>query len=252
MALADAGAVRVRIRENALYEQLLPQYFGAAVIADPDKLIDAIGESLAAFERSAFFATFDSKYDRSLRGEYVMTALEEMGRDLFFSPMTNCADCHLANNSGNQAGETFTNYRYHNIGIAANTPVREENGLGAAFRDPGLLAHPDVTDARHAGKFKVPSLRNVAVTGPYMHNGIFRDLRTAILFYNRYTVNNAQSRTNPETGRAWGEPEFAATIDEQLLKEGQPIDEGRLRALIAFLETPTDQRFEPLLEERRE
>ena len=48
------------------------------------------------------------------------------------------------------------------------------------------MANTAVNEASEAGKFKVPTLRNVAVTRPYMHNGIFADLRTAVLFYNRY------------------------------------------------------------------
>jgi len=247
MALADPAAVRTRIFENPYYSATLAQYLGAPVMTEPARLFAALGTVISAFERSDFFAPFDSKYDRSLRGEYVMSPLEAIGRDLFFSPMTNCANCHLAENPDPKAGETFTNYRYHNIGLPVNTALREKNGLGPVYRDEGLLAQPDLHDPALAGKYKVPSLRNVAVTGPYMHNGVFRELRTAILFYNKYTVSNKQSRTNPETGLPWGDPEVAATIDLDLLTQGQPIDENRLKALIAFLETLTDRRFEPLL-----
>jgi cytochrome c peroxidase len=80
-----------------------------------------------------------------------------------------------------------------------------------------------------------------------MHNGIFKQLSTAILFYNKYTVVSRQSQTNPETGAPWGEPEVPATIDFELLSEGQPIDQTRVQALIAFLETLTDRRYEALL-----
>ena len=64
--------------------------------------------------------------------------------------------------------------------------------------------HDDAT----AGKFRVPTLRNVAVTGPYMHNGVFRDLGTVLLFYNQYLAINEQNLTNPETGRYWESPKF--------------------------------------------
>ena len=101
-----------------------------------------------------------------------------------------------------------------------------------------------------AGKFRVPSLRNVAVTGPYMHNGIFRELRTAILFYNRFTLSNPQSQTNPETGEPWGEPEVRETVDLELLREGQPMAGNHIDALVAFLAALTDQRYESLLDEQ--
>ena len=100
-----------------------------------------------------------------------------------------------------------------------------------------------------AGKFRVPSLRNVAVTAPYMHNGVFQDLRTAILFYNKFTLSNPQSQTNPETGQLWGDAEVPENIDLDLLRDGQPIAENHVVLLIAFLRALTDQRYESLLEE---
>ena len=59
--------------------------------------------------------------------------------------------------------------------------------------------------------------------------------------------DSQQSQTNPETGAPWGEPEVPATIDFELLNEGQPIDQTRVQALVAFLETLTDRRYEALL-----
>jgi len=248
MAQADPRAVVARVRENPGYVDAITALYGDAVWSSPERVLAAIGECLAAFEQTAEFSPYDSKYDRYLRGEYTLTPLEEMGRSLFFSPLTNCASCHLLNRSSLHEHETFTNYRYHNIGLPVNRTLRAQNGLGDAHRDPGLLANPDVHDAALAGKFRVPSLRNVAVTAPYMHNGVFRELHTAIVFYNKYTVNSRQSRTNPETGEPWGETEFPQTVDTDLLSQGQPIDAGRAQALIAFLRTLTDARYEHLLD----
>ncbi len=247
MALSGTAAVVARVRENPWYVEELTRLFGAGILTDHAQTFGAVTASLAAFERSAPFAAFDSRYDRYLRGEYAMSDREEMGRSLFFSSLTNCSSCHVLNTSAISPREPFTNYRYHNIGIPVNAEVRARNGLGSAHRDPGLLANPAVDDPAMAGKFKVPSLRNVAVTAPYMHNGVFRELRTAVLFYNKYTVHSEASRTNPESGKPWGEPEFGDTIDLELLAEGQPIDDVRVDALIAFLETLTDRRYEPLL-----
>ncbi len=247
MAQADAAAIVARVRENPAYVDAVAALYGAAVWSRPEKVLTAIGDSLAAFEQTAEFQPYDSKYDRYLRGEYTLSALEEMGRSLFFSPLTNCSTCHLRNRSSLHTRETFTNYRYHNIGVPVNRSLRARNGLGDTHRDPGVLANPAVNDPALAGKFKVPSLRNVAVTAPYMHNGVFRDLSTAIVFYNKYTVNSRQSRTNPETGEPWAETEFPHTVDTDLLSQGQPIDGGRAQALIAFLKTLTDARYEHLL-----
>ena len=93
----------------------------------------------------------------------------------------------------------------------------------------------------------MPTLRNVAVTGPYMHNGVFSRLDTAVQFYGKYLASNAASNLNPETGLPWQAPEVALNVDFQQLRLGQPIDELRVRYLVAFLETLTDRRYEHLL-----
>ena len=112
----------------------------------------------------------------------------------------------------------------------------------------GLLANSAVNEPSEAGKFKVPTLRNVAVTGPYMHNGIFSDLRTAVLFYNRYNSKDPTAQINPETDLEWGETEFLKTISTTELTHGPALDDKRIDALVAFLKTLTDARYEHLLE----
>jgi cytochrome c peroxidase len=249
MALPDAAAVVERVRENAYYVEALRKHFGESIFLDSDKAFLAITESIVAFERTALFTPFDSKYDRYLQGEYELTADEEIGRVLFFSQIINCSSCHLLDTREFSPHEVFSNHRYHNIGVPTNKQVREKNGIVVSHRDLGLLQNPAVDDPAMAGKFRVPSLRNVAVTGPYMHNGVFQDLRTAILFYNRFTLSNPKSQTNPETGERWRAPEVAETVDLELLREGQPLAENYVVALVAFLTALTDQRYESLLDQ---
>ncbi len=249
MAMPDDQAVVDRVRENSSYERSFKKYFGETIFSDPEQAFRAITECIVAFEHSALFAPFDSKYDRYLRGEYELTVAEELGRVLFFSQLINCSSCHLLDMREFSAGEVFSNHRYHNIGVPTNRRVREQNGFDSSHRDLGLLENPDVDDPEMAGKFRVPSLRNVAVTGPYMHNGVFQELRTAILFYNRFMLSNRQSQTNPETGELWLNPEVAETVDLELLREGQPLAENYIAALVAFLTALTDQRYESLLDE---
>ena len=246
MAMPDRKSVVDRVRENSAYVEALRSIFGPDIFADDDQAFAAIVECIVAFERSDLFSTFDSKYDRYLRGEYRMTREEELGRLLFFSQLISCHGCHLLDPRETVGNELFTNHKYHNIGIPVNSAVREANGVTAI--DKGLSANPEVDDSTMAGKFRVPSLRNVAVTGPYMHNGIFSELETAILFYDKYLVSNEISMVNPETGELWGDPEIKESIDLDLLQQGQPITEERIKALVAFLKTLTDQRYEVLLE----
>ncbi len=247
MGMPDAAAVVNRVSENPYYVSALKKHFGEAILTDPEQAFLAITQSIVAFERTDLFAPFDSKYDRFLRGEYQMTDEENLGRILFFSDQVNCSSCHLLDTLSTSRKETFTNYQYHNIGLPTNTRVRLANGVDMSHRDLGLLENPAVNDPAQAGKFRVPSLRNVAVTGPYMHNGIFQELSTAILFYGKFTLGDRQSQTNPETGELWGEAEVTETVNLELLREGQPINADRAKSLAAFLTTLTDQRYEPLL-----
>nr|WP_308875121.1 c-type cytochrome [Thiothrix subterranea] len=206
-----------------------------------------MAESLGEFEKTELFAPFDSKYDRYLQGEVELTDQESLGESLFFSQQfTNCNRCHQVKAFPGSEGETFSNYEYHNLGVPTNHAVRAANGKAKNFVDQGLLAHPDISDPTAAGKFKVPTLRNVAVTAPYMHNGVFADLRTVVLFYDKF--NNAQRTLNPETSKPWAAPEVA---DNLALKtedfQASALKDAEVDALVAFMKTLTDQRYEHLL-----
>lgn len=247
MAMPDRDAVVARVLENPRYVDAFASIFGTGVLSDTETAMQAIAGSIVAFEKSAQFAPFDSKYDRFLRGEYRLTPEEEIGRVLFYSQLFNCHSCHLLDTREYTRNEAFSTFRYHNIGVPANAEVRRRNGLGRDHRDLGLLQNPQIDDLAQAGKFKVPTLRNVAVTGPYMHNGVFRELETVIVFYNKFTLSNRESQTNPETGADWGPAEVPETVDLALLRQGQPISPMQVKALVAFLQTLTDQRYEGLL-----
>jgi cytochrome c peroxidase len=249
MNLPDSSAVVGRVQENASHVEKLKALFGETVFDDPGTAFRAIVESIVAFERTATFAPFDSKYDRFLRGDYELTIQEELGRKLFYSRIFNCHECHLIDDRELQPRAAFSTHRYFNIGVPVNRDVRAKNGLGTGHVDQGLLDNPAVEDPSQAGKFRVPSLRNVAVTGPYMHNGVFDELETVVLFYNRFILTNPESQTNPETGLPWGDPEVPETVDLQLLRQGQPVSELQVSALVSFLEALTDQRYEHLLDE---
>ncbi len=237
MALPDEAAVVARILDSPAHSAAFAALFGREAAGSRQTVLAGVTTAIAAFERSVEFSTFDSKYDRYLNGVYQMTREEAIGREVFFSGLVNCIQCHLNHPDKVSVRETFTNNRYHNIGTPANPAITRapDQGLGSHVPDP---------DA--AGRFRVPSLRNVAVTAPYMHNGVFADLETAVAFYARYTLRNQR---NPETGKPWRAPEVGETIDLEILTDGQPIDPARIRHLTAFLKTLTDRRYEPLIDE---
>lgn len=245
MAMPDEAAVVARLRETPEYVAALQKLAGADVFDDPARAYAGMTRAIAAFERTAEFAPFDSKYDRYLRGAYQLTREEDLGRLLFFSQQfTNCNLCHQLKASPVDPEESFTNYEYHNIGVPANPALAH-----MAAPDRGLLDNPEVNDPAQAGRFKVPTLRNVAVTGPYMHNGVFEDLRTVVLFYNTYNSKAQARQINPETGQPFAPPEVAGTLSMEELTTGPALEDVRIDALVAFLKTLTDARYEGLLEE---
>ena len=179
-----------------------------------------------------------------------MTDAQELGRLLFFSEQfTNCNLCHQLHTSPIAEGETFSDYKYYNIGVPTNIAGRTHNGVPVEMVDHGLMGNRAVGDTAQDGKFRTPTLRNIAVTGPYMHNGVFTDLRTVILFYNKYNSKAAARQINPETNELWADPEVAETLATKELTHGPALEDQRINALVAFLETLTDERYEDLLEE---
>ena len=249
MGMPDKAAVVQRLKENPDYVAAFGAQFGGDVFQDDETAFAAMTKALASFERSDQFSTFDSKYDRFLRGEEKLTDQEELGRVLMSSTQfTNCNLCHEIRGSKGLEDGLFTNHKYFNIGVPANKAVRAANGSKADTVDLGLAQNPLVAgDPSARGKFKVPTLRNVAVTAPYMHNGVFKDLRTAVLFYVKYKSKKPSRQINPETGEKWDAPEVPDNIAMEELTSAPALDDKRVDAIVAFFKTLTDKRYEHLL-----
>jgi len=242
MGMPDKKSIVERLKANSIYYKAITDIYGESIWADTDKIYAIMEKAIAEFEKHELFAQFSSKYDRTLKGEAELTALEAEGKALFFDKTrTNCSNCHQSSEA-NSAKETFTNYRYYNIGVPSNQALIKLNKLAADYVDNGLLDNPMVKgDEKQKGKFKVPTLRNIGVTAPYMHNGIFRDLKTVLLFKDSF--NNPNRKINPETGKAWDKAEYAQTINPDVLK-AKPLTDEEINALEAFLKTLTDEAYE--------
>ncbi len=120
-----------------------------------------IMRSIAAFERTLISG--NSAFDRFLAGdENALSADAQAGKALFFAPETGCSDCHT--------GVFFTDFSFQNIGLYTNY---EDNGRQRVTTDPS-----------DHGKFKVPTLRNVALTAPYMHDGSLATLADVVAHFN--------------------------------------------------------------------
>jgi len=246
MALGDLDELADRVLEAPHYRS----YLNAEL--DRATTLVAVSQALVAYLSSDELNSFDSRYDRFLRGEIQPTQEEVIGMGLFFSPsFANCATCHQSQPTPYARSELFTHHGYENIGVPVNQLLRQSNGKGGDYRDPGLAANPQVAKqpwhAAAEGRFRVPSLRNVAVTAPYMHNGAFSELSTVLAFYNHFNHSGDGGRLNPETGLPWSAAETPDTVDMTKLRSGFPLSPRQLDALQAFLNMLTDQRYEHLL-----
>ena len=254
MNMPDKATVVARLRENTRYEEAFSELYGSNIFDDIDAAYTAMTQAIAAFERSPEMSPFNSKYDKFIRGEYDYSPVSKaaLGKARFFSQQfTNCATCHQLRPNGN-SGETFSNYEFHNIGVPVNTRLRTVNGSDEGFTDTGLAAIEAVSDEPDTGelegKFRVPTLRNVGITAPYMHNGVFQSLDTVIRFYDRHLTNSSNG-INPETGVAWAAPEVADNISFTELRQGTALSENDIEGLVCFLYSLTDEQYEHLLPE---
>jgi len=249
MGMPDISSIISRLQENPFYINSFKTLYGDDIFNKPENAYQALTISIATFEQTDFFSPFDSKYDLYLKGKYELTEKEDLGMTLFFSEQfTNCNQCHQLSKRQTSPKEVFSDYTYHNIGVPVNTAVREHNKTPNKYVDQGLFNHPEVDNPDTIGKFKVPTLRNIAVTAPYMHNGVFKELKTVIDFYNKYNSKNKKRQISPETNLPWAEPEIEQNISLKELESGPALDDKRISALVAFLKILTDQRYEHMIQ----
>lgn len=231
MANADTASIVAKLRELP-YAAEFDAVYGAGALTDVHGAYDAMARAIAAFERSERFNPFDSKYDLYLRGEAELTPQEQRGLALFVAEdKGNCAACHPHLPSADGTPPLFTDYTYDNLGTPRNPALpfyALDAGLnpdGYAWIDVGLAA--TVNDSAERGKFRVPTLRNVAVTGPYMHNGVFDTLFEVVAFYNTRDV------------APWPAPEVAETVNKEELGD-LGLTTQEMDDLVAFMGTLTD------------
>jgi len=228
MQMPNRDAVIDRIRENDNYTSAFMKLYGEDVFNDTNSSYDALVDTIALFEKTNFFSSFDSKYDDQLEDKYEFTDIEKRGYELFIDRnRANCVSCHSIEN------KLFTDYTYANIGLPSNKDLPD--GIDYGVSQTGFILGKQYT-----GQFKVPSLRNVGVTAPYMHNGLFKDLKTVVHFYN---TRDLKSGINPETGSLWREPEIKQNVNHSDMGALRLTDEEE-DALVAFLNTLTDSKYE--------
>jgi cytochrome c peroxidase len=185
----------------------------------------SIARALASFQRT--LVSSNSRYDQFLRGEIALSAQEELGRKLFMAHPdvkvslrgANCIDCHSQFlTSGFSAG----------LDGFSNNGLDDEQHLQAGLE--AVTGNP-----AHRGMFKVPTLRNIALTAPYMHDGRFATLEEVLHHYNGGV--HRSSTLSPLIAEASNrDAESSEGISLHLSEEEQA-------AIIVFLHTLTDNDF---------
>ena len=187
-----------RLNQSSFYKKQFQLVFQS----NPNEI--NLAEAIAAFENT--LETSNSKFDEWGDNKIKLTVSEERGRQIFLSKKAKCFDCHLQ--------VDFTNDDFKNIGLF------DGNNLNDSGR---FLITRNKDDL---GKFKTPGLRNIAITGPYMHNGMFKTLEEVIDYYNDV------KKVVPD----------AKNLDTSLLKP-LGLSKQEKKDLVAFLKTLTEKRY---------
>lgn len=225
MGITDANkhTVLARLRKDPWYRRHMRRAFPG--VRQPVNLT-SIARAIATFQRTIISAS--SRYDRYLRGKTKLTEAQSRGRTLFMSEKTGCTHCHgsyLFNDQVNYRGAPDDGPpRFHNTGLY------NIGGTGA-YPAPNRGLFESTGAASDMGRFRAPSLRNVALTAPYMHDGSIKTLSEVIDFY-------AAGGRNITSGPYAGDGRKNPYLDPERF----PIDlNARERAdLVAFLKSLTD------------
>jgi cytochrome c peroxidase len=189
--------VVAKLQNSERYRELFKSAYGSQQVTS-ERMLKAMAQYLA------MLVSDQSKYDKMRRGEAAFTSQEQAGYELF---VQKCSQCHTE--------PLFTDHSFRN------------NGLDDESLDAGRAAITQLQSDH--GKFRVPTLRNVELTNPYMHDGRFFTLNQVLEHYNSGIHQSA-------------------TLDPALAS-GIPLSGAEKQSLVAFLKTLTDYKFisDPLL-----
>lgn len=217
--------------EKAQFYSSLKAFYGATY--DPEKLMNNLVDAIVAYEKSEEVNPFSSKFDYYQQGKVKLTPLELEGMQLFKDEnKAKCANCHLIEKDKQSGKILFTDFTYDNIGVPKNkqNPFYQMpnhfNFAGKNYIDYGLKEA--TKSPENSGQFKVPTLRNIANTAPYFHNGVFNNLEDVLHFYNKRDVD-------PHIGP----PEINKNVNTEELGDLK-LSKHEEKAIIAFLKTLTD------------
>lgn len=214
-----------RFKQNTNYVKLFKSAFPKD--ADPVSFSNIIA-AISTFERTLISS--DSKYDQFLRKEVTLNDSELRGMNLFMGEKAECFHCHGSFNFNDQTryqGLSQIDTPFHNTGL-----YNIDGKGGFPFPNRGLFE--TTSKAPDMGAFRAPSLRNVAVTGPYMHDGSITTLKEVLDFY---AAGGRTITSGVYAGDGRTNPYKSDLITRINLSEQDKID------LVNFLGTLTDNKF---------
>lgn len=203
MANTDLDGAVARIAADQSYHDLMTTAFGSKQVT-----VTRIAMALAEFQRSLDRRT---RFDRFLRGSKRALSDEAIWGLHLFRTKARCANCHM--------GPHLTDHKFHNLGLSYYNRKLEDVGR---YNVTGIRS--DV------GKFRTPSLRHLARTGPYMHNGVFPSLRGLVNLYNIGGGRSARDLKN-------GDPLYPHAANKSVHMRPLGLSRAEKAALVAFLES---------------
>ena len=252
MANVSAAEVMSRL-SRASYAADFKRQFGERIFDDPAAAFDRVTLALAQYQKEdPDFRSFDSKYDAFLAGSVRLSDQELRGFALFNSANKgNCAACHISSKGADGSPPLFTDFTYDNIGVPRNGAIPAT--ADANYFDLGLCG-PDRQDLKDrsdlCGAFKVPTLRNVAKTAPYFHNGRFATLREVVAFYVRRDTHPEEWYPRNADGSVKKFDDLPAEFHKNVNITEAPynrkpgdapaLNDAEINDVVAFLNTLTD------------
>ena len=216
-----------RLGSVTLYQKL----FAAAFPSDANPFtVGNVTKAIASFERTIFSG--DSPYDRYRVGDdpNAISESAKRGEALFFSERLECFHCHGGFNftgTIDYLDKGFAEVEFHNTGLY--------NLKGqVSYPQPNLGLYLFTNQEEDVGKFKAPTLRNIAITGPYMHDGSVKTLDAVI---EHYKSGGRTIESGPNAGVGADNPNKS-----EFIKRFDLLDEEK-RDLVAFLRSLTDEEF---------
>lgn len=251
MANGDAREVVSRALD-AGYGPALAAIYGSGLLADRPAVFKALLKAFEVYEQDwRTFYPYSSKYDAYLAGKATLSREEARGLELFEDPAKgNCASCHISERAADGTPPQFTDYGMIALGVPRNLEIPANRN--PAYFDLGLCG-PLRTDfagrADYCGRFRTPSLRNVATRRSFFHNGVFHKLRDAVAFYasrdtdpGRWYPRRADGSIAKYDDLPAG---YQANVNVDAPFGGKPGDkpvlsDDEIDAIVAFLGTLTD------------